>query len=507
MILEKYIEVNITSSNKQHFINLNYEITNKLILVDVNHLSKGSKTIITAICDICNKHKQIPYKSYHNSFSNGGIYTCSSKCSRIKFKNTCIEKYGVDNPSYNEETIKKRKETYSIISKNIKELKTQNEKEFNIQTYGIENPTKKEKTEITNIKKYGVKHVLQLDYIREKGSNTYFEKYGVKHNSQNKEVNQQKTIKKKNTYNLKTVKKYTNLIGNKFEILSYTDKTFKIKDLRNDTYFYIPISILRDRLKWNNTEISTIINPINNKCVSGLELKLRQWLETLNIKMEFNTKNLIPPYEIDIYLPDFNLAIEFNGFYWHSDKFVNKDYYFNKTIKCKNKGIELIHIFENDWINNEDIIKSIILKKLNLITKTINFKDLTCDFEFNSSDFIRTNSIKKVKLYNNLNFNYKNKVICVLNYIVVDNKLIIYEICENIHYKIKNIINELMNYIHNNFKINKIFYYADNNFSEETPYINEGFIYHKTIENWFEYKNNKIWDSGFNLLVKINKIE
>jgi hypothetical protein len=35
--------------------------------------------------------------------------------------------------------------------------------------------------------------------------------------------------------------------------------------------------------------------------------------------------------EIDIYLPDLNLGLEFNGLYYHSDKFKENNYHINKT--------------------------------------------------------------------------------------------------------------------------------------------------------------------------------
>lgn len=56
--------------------------------------------------------------------------------------------------------------------------------------------------------------------------------------------------------------------------------------------------------------------------------------------------------EFDIYLPSKNLAIEFNGNYWHSDAVRNdKNYHINKTNIAKSKGIFLYHIFEWEWYN------------------------------------------------------------------------------------------------------------------------------------------------------------
>jgi GNAT superfamily N-acetyltransferase len=61
--------------------------------------------------------------------------------------------------------------------------------------------------------------------------------------------------------------------------------------------------------------------------------------------------------ELDIYIPSKNIAIEYDGLLWHSEKY-NKDrlYHFNKTEKCKELGIRLIHIFEDEYKEHKDIV-------------------------------------------------------------------------------------------------------------------------------------------------------
>ena len=65
--------------------------------------------------------------------------------------------------------------------------------------------------------------------------------------------------------------------------------------------------------------------------------------------------------EIDILIPPTNIGIEFDGLRWHSEKFKNdKNYHLNKTLKCKERGVSLIHIFEDEWLFH----KSIVLTKI-----------------------------------------------------------------------------------------------------------------------------------------------
>ena len=62
-----------------------------------------------------------------------------------------------------------------------------------------------------------------------------------------------------------------------------------------------------------------------------------------------NTRKVIYPQELDIYIPEKKLAIEFNGTYWHSDIYKDKYYHQQKTLSCAKQGIQLLHIFEYEW--------------------------------------------------------------------------------------------------------------------------------------------------------------
>lgn len=83
---------------------------------------------------------------------------------------------------------------------------------------------------------------------------------------------------------------------------------------------------------------------------SSGELELRQFFSDMGVTFTTNTKELIPPQEIDIYLPDFKIAIEFNGVYWHSERAgKTRLYHLSKTEQCEAQGVRLIQIFEDEW--------------------------------------------------------------------------------------------------------------------------------------------------------------
>jgi len=61
--------------------------------------------------------------------------------------------------------------------------------------------------------------------------------------------------------------------------------------------------------------------------------------------------------EICIVIPSKAIGIEYDGLKWHSEEFKTKNYHLEKTIKCLEKGVRLIHIFEDEWVFKTDIVK------------------------------------------------------------------------------------------------------------------------------------------------------
>lgn len=82
-----------------------------------------------------------------------------------------------------------------------------------------------------------------------------------------------------------------------------------------------------------------------------------------------NDRNILGYKEVDIYLPDIKLGIEFHGNYWHTEEFVGKNYHFNKADLANKNGITLFQIFEHEWENKKTIIKSKICNQLKINQK------------------------------------------------------------------------------------------------------------------------------------------
>ena len=91
------------------------------------------------------------------------------------------------------------------------------------------------------------------------------------------------------------------------------------------------------------------------------EFEICELIESLGLDYIHGDRKTISPQEIDILVPEVNLAIEFNGNYWHSDKQKPKGYHFDKTKSANEAGYRMIHIWESDWETRKEQIKRIII--------------------------------------------------------------------------------------------------------------------------------------------------
>lgn len=109
------------------------------------------------------------------------------------------------------------------------------------------------------------------------------------------------------------------------------------------------------------------------KChISSGHNELIQYLENIE-DIVINDRAIIDPFEIDIYCPKKKVGIEYHGIYWHSyDRPETKEEIFkhyNKATLASNAGIRLLQIYENEFISNPNIIRSIIRSKLGITNK------------------------------------------------------------------------------------------------------------------------------------------
>ena len=145
----------------------------------------------------------------------------------------------------------------------------------------------------------------------------------------------------------------------------------------------------------NSNDIKPNSHNLCHKCYANIsqsspELEIKDIINTMyNGKCIENSRSIIPPLELDLYYPEKNVAIEFNGNYWHDENHKPKDYHFNKFKLCKDKNIRLVSIYESDWYNKRDNIIS-LLKNIFIDSKIIYARNCTIsklDYK-TKSDFI-----------------------------------------------------------------------------------------------------------------------
>ena len=281
---------------------------------------------------------------------------------RKKAKQTCLERYGVDHNFKVQEFIEKS-------------IKTKKEKYGNASNY--------EKTKKTNLIKYGVEHPGQSIEIQNKIKDS-------------KRINVNKIEKE---FNCTQERKLFKLYG----------RGWKILDLCK---LYID-----GRVFINNDDIPIIQKYFNegthtNKYVSKKEKELLKYIKSIYNGIIFeNVTNIVSNnnhryYELDIYLPDLNLAFDFNGSYYHSDLYKDKYYHQRKTINCYNQNVQLIHIYEFDWDNNKEDLKTKIFNTIKNINNGEKYGWITLK-NFNKYTLSEPEVIfeNKYKLYNEGKFN------------------------------------------------------------------------------------------------------
>lgn len=97
---------------------------------------------------------------------------------------------------------------------------------------------------------------------------------------------------------------------------------------------------------------------------SSFQNEIEQFLKENDIVFIENDRKTIAPKELDILIEKEKFAIEFNGIYWHSELHKERKYHKNKTIECDEKGIQLFHIFSDEWVSKQEILKSMILHRV-----------------------------------------------------------------------------------------------------------------------------------------------
>lgn len=252
----------------------------------------------------------------------------------------------------------------------------------NLNKYGCVAPAQnefvKQKIKQTNLARYGSECSLLSDDIKEKTINTIRSKYGCNHPMQNNDVKLKvsKTTLSRygvdNISKLQTIRNKKRIASLEFIKNSNVNSIAKATHDRDAFRQYIvsnnftTTKQIADDLNYGICSIERLLAlydcwDLIKNYKSAMELEVKAFLESIGIPTE-SRRDIIPPYEIDMYNDAYKIGVEFNGNYWHSSLEKDKAYHENKSKLCEAAGVRLIHIYEYEWSdsNKRKIIESLL---------------------------------------------------------------------------------------------------------------------------------------------------
>lgn len=201
-----------------------------------------------------------------------------------------------------------------------------------------------------------------------------------------------------------------------------------------------------------------------------------------------SNRSVLNGKELDIYLPEYKIAIEYNGLYSHQYRpneskeslIKGTSYHLNKTLMCEQQGIQLLQFYSDEWLYKQDIVKSVISSKLNLNQKIYArkckkiFVDVYQKNQFLNKNHIQGEDKSKIKI----GLEYENELVCVMTFCKSRfNKKYEWELSRFSNKLGINVIggfSRLLNWFKNEYDGN-IVSYADRRYSNGNVYYKNGF--------------------------------
>jgi hypothetical protein len=371
--------------------------------------------------------------------------------------------------------------------------------------------------------KYGDESPFKTDNFKIKSQDSFIKKYGATH------FRKSDKWMGKNSDN--EVKKRKETIFNQFmidnpNVIGQDDENFIIKC---EIHGEVPLSkgIYSNR-KIVGTELCGLCKPIESN-ISGKEIIMRKFI-TENYDGLIVKSHKINRKELDVYLPELKLAIEFNGLRWHSDLFKDKNYHIDKTTLCRDNEIRLVHIFEDDFDYKLPIVQSIILnligKSNKIYARKTEIKQIKNKKEL--KDFLTTNHLQGF-VNSNINYGlyYEGELVSVMTFMtsrkifnskVNEGHYELVRFCNKLNHSVVGGASKLFKKFIQDFQPKNVLSYCDISWANGNLYKNLGFEYdgitkpnyHYVIkdkrENRINYQKHKLVKMGYDSSLTENEI-
>lgn len=413
-----------------------------------------------------------------NGITKGYSQYCSCKCSnsdpnkKNKSKQTCLEKYGCENPMQNEK-IKNSFINYFSI------------------------PENQEKIRRERFQRTGVYYSGQLDETKNKIKNTCLARYGVGSGVQ---LNTAKENFKKARKQLQ-ISKYPNIIDCGIHEDNYMYKcSCPHPECTKciEKYYWIETQMYFDR-KRDNTELCTHLLPARENQYSSLELIVIGWLKKYNIEYELHRRDLLGNgQEVDIYISSHHIAIECNGEWYHCTRVKPNDYHINKWRLAKERGIQLISLW-GVWINTKpEITKSLLLAKLNICTNRIQARKCTVKdiSSFVCNKFLNDNHIQgSTRARVHLGLYYGRQLVSVMTFGKQmtcsgkkgDETWILSRFCSLINHRVIGAAGKMFKYFIKHYNPDAVYSFSSNDISNGGLYQTLGFKEGRVNQSYWYY--------------------
>lgn len=444
----------------------------------------------------CNKNLEKIIKRKQSRINHFGSYV--SKEILEKTQQTCLKKYGKTSYSKLQEFKDKVAETKlkkygSKTYNNSKKMLHTKEVKYGSKSYNNINKIRE-----TLKQKYNVVAPVQITTVQKQQQLTCLKKYGVKSFLSTKSCSQQS---KKQAYE--------KMMNNSFDIPAFSfDDYLKTRGVVE----------LLFKCKRCNQIFSAIHNSgIHHRCPicyhyvpSKTQFELTSFLKQF-VQIIENTRKVIVPYELDVYIPEKKIAIEFDGLYWHCDEVLNnKNYHLYKTKLCEKQGIQLIHIFENEWLKKKEIVKGYLKSLLGIYDKGIfnDFQIKTIDKQI-SEIFQNENSLSTIDSDVNLGLISNDELNYLMSFSKEQNKSNIWKIdnsCSKLGYSVSyENTSKLLNYFEENYHPKTITWIIDRRWGNGNLQKELGFKLIKTTKPEQHFWKGNVLNHNFKFETTINQ--
>jgi hypothetical protein len=381
------------------------ELTKEKYGYRIEDLSAGSSKNVCFKCDYCFEYSAKLYKAYVKQRNFVPKDCCNkSKCKYQKREDISLTKFGVKNSAQREEVRDKIRETNTN----------------RLQSEEFKNQIKK-----TNLEKYGNENPMLVQSIIDKQKETLLNKYGVDN------------IMKYSDTAKKAAKKMKQTKINKGIIKVYNGKSRP--EIAKEIGF--SRSHFGKLVTQYGFEEAVKMEPFRTKLEKNFEVFLQEY--DIDYESQFRVNKKIADFKID------NLLIELDGLYWHSDAAKTDPYYHvNKKQLYEDNNYDSLFLREDEIRDKFEIVKSVVLNRLNRSTKIFARKCKLDKIDDKSADsYFETNHLMGKGRGSTYSLTFKDDVVAALR--LKRNKNNDYEIsrfCNSKFYSVVGAFSRLLNF-------------------------------------------------------------